>query len=450
MARLAHSALALVFTVVAAQPILATEVYVPYAVNTNDDGVRQRTEVLLTNTQPSLAQSVTLRWLPSDGGRSRAVSQVYDLAPGQTVEVANLVHPGRRGMIAIDPPLGVAVSARLVVDAPGAGRQVTKLPVIDPESFAPAQSRIVLQGLENVTGQRASRVGIVNTGSERATCEATLQGTDAVGPAATQQFDISPRSQILGEDVFSLFGGHRPATAYASISCDREFFSYGVVEDRIEGSVELLEPAYDSVVDAALIETKHSLTGSPNSIFFRLPGEYLVSSKYNTNWQYDMRFGTTRTFKKIKIDFDVFVKGWDTRGPITCDGKTWKRTYHCLFWLNNGSKWSNMLGYMNLISNKGQTRMEINSPIYVRNNKSPMPSSGSTYHVHYEFDGASKTLWYKITKNGNTVVQNSWGHGKSSYSTSYMRIQFGTQTSCGPEAATYGWKFSNFVAEYVQ
>jgi hypothetical protein len=122
-----------------------------------------------------------------------------------------------------------------------------------------------------------------------------------------------------------------------------------------------------------------------------------------------------------------------------------------VFWFNNGSRWSSMAGYVNLLGNKSKTRMEINQPVYVRHSSSGSPQPGGNYAMHYEIDytPGNKVAWYTIKQGSNTIKSHSYNHNQSGFQTSRTFIQFGTQVAPeGPEASTYGWRFSDFTAEY--
>jgi len=310
--------------------------------------------------------------------------------------------------------------------------------VVEPRSAAPAGTRLLLQGLENRPGEAGSGLALLNLEDRAARCELTLRD-DGGGGAATLALTAAGGTQVLLDDLFGLFGAVSPASASAVLECDRTFWAIARVSDEIEGGARLVAPAFESIATAS---SNHSLSGNATpSTFFTLPGLFLTSNSGNTNWQYDMHLSETRTFRKVKLDFDVYVSGWDP-DP--------QQYFHCLFWLNNSSQWSKMMGYLNALGTQNKSRLEVNFPTSIAHSRYGGVQPGSTYHVHYEMDFVGKQIWYRISEGASTVLESFYDTAASSFSTSFMFVQFGTQVAPdGPEGNTYGWKFSNFVAEYV-
>jgi len=436
MSRSARTLGALLLALATAAAASATEAYVPLAVRVVERGVVERTELLALNTQPSLAQRVLVEWRPSDGGRGRR--RALTLEPGAGALLDSLVPSGRRGVLVVDAPYGVVVTARRVTERPGRAASVVQLPVVESRSAAPPGTRLLLQGLENRPGEAGSGLALLNLEGRAARCELTLRD-DSGGGAATLALPVAGGSQVLLDDLFGLFGAVSPAGASAALECDRTFWAIARVSDEIEGGARLVAPAFESIAAAT---SNHSLSGNGTpSTFFTLPGLFLTSNSGNTNWQYDMHFSETKTFRKVKLDFDVYVSGWDP-DPL--------QYFHCLFWLNNSNQWSKMMGYLNALGAKNQSRLEVNFPTFIAHSRNGGVQPGGTYHVHYEMDFVGKQIWYRISEDGSTVLESSYGTTANDFSTSFMFVEFGTQIAPdGPEGHTYGWQFSNFVAEYV-
>lgn len=416
-------------------PAWAAKVYVPYAVNQEDRGAAQRTELLLTNGQPSLGQRVSYRLLTNEGEPQQGAAKSVDLAGGKSLRVAAPVAAGGFGMLEVDAPMGVAVSARLIVTRPGADPVESAVPVLDSRGAFVEDARVSLQGLSRVEGVRKTSLGVVNLGAKSAACEISV--ADADGNEALQgsvEFALSSKSQGYHVDLFELFGAETPAEAVATVQCSEKFWTYAVIEDEATGAAQFVQPAFDSVVEMVSAEA---------STIFQLPGQYLECTKYNHNWQYNMYFPGGKVFKKVILDFDVNVGAWDKNKPNGA---------HCLFWLNKGKPWRDMFGYLNAMGTRNMTKFRVNyGGTDLAGNNSPGVKPGNAYKVHYEYDCINKKAWYKIANAaGATVTTRSFARQGSSFSTSWHRIQFGTQIAPeGPEAKTYGWKFSNFRAEYV-
>ena len=429
------SAVALL-AVASVTPTWAAKVYVPYAINQEDRGVSQRTELLLTNGQPSLAQRVSYRLLTNDDASAAGSAKATELAGGKSLRVSAPVTAGGRGLLEVDAPHGVAVSARLIVNRPGADPVESAVPVLDSRAAFVEGARVALQGLARVEGVKKTAFGVVNLGNKVAQCE--LRVADADGNEALQgsvEFSLKPRVQGYQEDLFNLFGAETPAEAVATVSCSEKFWAYAVMTDENTGAAQFIEPAFQSVVEMASGEI---------STVFQLPGTYLTCSKFNHNWQYNMFFPTATTWRKVVLDFDVYVNGWDPNKP----GGT-----HCVMWLNLGSKWSNMFGYLNSLGTRGTMRLKVNyGGDDIKGDNAPGMRPGGNYKVHYEYDGYTKKAFYKLfNESGALLTQRSFNRQQGAFTTNWMRIQFGTQIAPeGPESKTYNWRFSNFRAEYIR
>ncbi|MCL4837701.1 MAG: hypothetical protein KJ058_07045 [Thermoanaerobaculia bacterium] len=194
--------------------------------------------------------------------------------------------------------------------------------------------------------------------------------------------------------------------------------------------------------------------GSP-SFVFQLPGEFLVGSWSNMNWQYDMYFGGQHSFKKIVIDLDVVRGRW--AGRVNDDPTNYGRDYYCVFWLNNGRSWDNMLGYLNFLYPGTQLESQVNwggywsPPRYGLKLVTSCPTNeGQQYHIQWVLDAENDYQYFKMTSGGQTICETAGGGNFPTVVTSYAPIQFGSQYSpVGPEGATIGWRFSNFKAQFL-
>lgn len=185
----------------------------------------------------------------------------------------------------------------------------------------------------------------------------------------------------------------------------------------------------------------------PGTVVFELPGTFL-DCRGCGNWQYDMPLGETRFFRRVILDFDLYVDQWDPSLP---------NGFHCIFWLNNGTRWQDMMGYLNSRGTQNRTVFQSNgplgNPIGVERYASPGVLQGGNYKVHYEYDTIEKIVWYRITdSDGNTrvadVIQLPSNVGP--LRTNYTFIQFGSQPNGVVESLTERWRWSNFKAQFIE
>ncbi|NJL28469.1 MAG: hypothetical protein HC897_11565, partial [Thermoanaerobaculia bacterium] len=110
-------------------------------------------------------------------------------------------------------------------------------------------------------------------------------------------------------------------------------------------------------VDAACVDGVDSGSNpdpEPNATVFELPGNFLTCNRCG-NWQYDMPIpGGRKNFSKVVVDFDVFIAGWDNNRP---------NGFHCIFWLNNGPNWPDMMGYLNSRGTQNRVVFQTNGPL---------------------------------------------------------------------------------------
>lgn len=201
-------------------------------------------------------------------------------------------------------------------------------------------------------------------------------------------------------------------------------------------------------VDAACIDGVGSGPApEPNAVVFELPGNFLTCNRCG-NWQFDMPIpGGRRNFSKVIVDFDVFVAGWDPNRP---------NGFHCIFWLNNGPQWPDMMGYLNSRGTQNrvafQTNGPLGNPIGVERYRSPGVEIGQNYHVHYEYDTVAKVVTYQIRHpNGDLRVGDTINlpNNVAPLSSNYAFIQFGSQPGGPAESLTERWRWSNFRAQFI-
>jgi len=437
-----------------AAPVFAGMLYVPIAVNRYADGVTNRTEVWISNPSDTDLGGFFSTYLPalSDGTVRTEEPPAYFVAPGESVRFTDLVPADGFGMLEIEASPGLVVSARLVTEVDGLNEipEPVELPVLGSGNILPAGHRAWLQGLERLDDYRYSNFGIVNLG--QATMNCSLDVRHASGLLIVQNINIPmpPLSMVQYNDAFSLLPlPYVPTGARMSITCDQPFWTFFSLYDDRTGAKQLIEPSMTPEDSTLQKPTGDGGGGSggggepPDSTatVFTLPGQFLNCSPNNTNWRFNMPFGGSRQFKKVILDFDVRTAGWDSHNS---------NGYHCVFWLNNGNSWSDMMGYLNALGTRNLMRLEVNAGTDIRQNKGPGMQTNSTYHVNYVFDTNAKQVSYKVTTGGGTRVQASYSNNLNKINTSSMFIEFGTQLAPeGPEATTYNWKFSNFQAQFV-
>ncbi len=436
-------------------PATAGMLYVPVAINETVGDVVFNTELWVTNPTDGDVLGFFATFLPAglDGTvrPAGAVPPAYFVAPGQSVRFADLV-PGGGGMLEIEGSPQLIVSAKLTSRVTGFGNDLepVDLPILTSKNLLPAGTNAWLQGFEKEGGERFANLGIVNLGQVATTCNLDVRQADGLLMIQNVNFQVAPLTRLQFNDALALLGVTNVAWgARVRVACDQNFWAYTSLYDLRTGGLRFSQPAV-TPTDSALPKPGGDDGGGdgggdpvdpadPNAVVFELPGNFLTCNSCG-NWQFDMPFGSTRRFRKIVLDFDVFVKQWDSNRT---------NGFHCVFWLNNGSSWSNMMGYLNSKGTQGKMTFQVNYGVGHETTQYPGMQTGTTYHVHYEYDMVGGEVWYQV-KNGSSVrVSGSHNTSANDVSSSKMFIQFGTQIAEGPEARTQGWKWYDFRAQFI-
>lgn len=206
------------------------------------------------------------------------------------------------------------------------------------------------------------------------------------------------------------------------------------------------EPLFSVGAEAACIQEIEGEPAPDGTVVFELPGNFLTCRGCG-NWQYDMPLPERRNFSKVVVDFDLFVAGWDASRP---------GGFHCIFWLNNGPHWQQMMGYMNSRGTGNRNVFQVNgplgNPIGVEKYASPGVQVGQNYSVHYEYDTVEKVVWYQVRNAAGDVHVSDFINLPASsgpVSTNYTFIQFGSQPGGAVESLTENWSWSNFRAQFI-
>ena len=244
------------------------------------------------------------------------------------------------------------------------------------------------------------------------------------------------------------------------MTCDQAFWSYLSTYNDQTGEVELIEAS--KTVGGSTLVAPSAPNPDPdpdpnpdpdpdpppgNSVVFTRNGDivrYPNSNNGTHNYRVTMPFSGTEQFRKIELDFDFHIGNWDHSNSSG---------FHCIFWLNNGSSWGNMFGYVNTRGSQSRTVFQVNATGagWLETTSGGSPQPGGNYHMRYEYDLDEDTVFFRITNsNGGTVVTRAYNVTRHDFSTSRFFIEFGyQQASEGPEAYTPGWTFSNLRAVFV-
>ena len=449
---------------IAAGPATAGVVYTP-AANFEKDGVLRRSDLLLSNTDASQMRAATLRFITEGAAgtelRDGADPVLWTGPAGSAVRrvPADVLPAGRAGMLEISPGSGsIVVGARLVYEMPGVYSQSVDVPAIAASSLLDADSLAYLQGLESDSGAGVlTDLAIFNLGTSTATCRIDVTSPAGEALVVGQELGIPAVSSVFRADLFGKGGFEidAPAGSWASVGCDEPFWTLAIRHDTVDGSVRALLPTSalaDSDLEKAggagggeLEQVGESQQANAVGEFgFEMPGLFLTCAPDNKFWRtnlFDERV-VDRTFRQIVVDFDVYHHSWNP-----------PKSTHIYMWLQNGPSWSrSLMGYLIASRKKGQMKFQVKYGNKQQVKAGPSGRPGGTYHVHYEWNGATRKVSFQLTTpEGAMVAQKALPLNKRNFTVTGMFLGLGSwPTGHGPEALQYDWTYSNLVVNYVE
>jgi len=454
--------LALCTLALAAAPAVAGPVYLPAAIHETDGAYSRATELWVTNPD-TVIQGFIVRYLAavSDGTVRTAGDEQgpYYLAPGESKRFTDLVPANWRGMLELDGATVLQFSGALTVrNQNGTKVAEAEVPVLDQTELSAAGAKIYLQGLERAGSTLTSNLGLVNLAQAAANCTVTIRQKDGLLVVQNVPIDLPALSSVQFDDALAILGLTSAAEgARSEVSCNQTFWAYISTYNDQTGEAEFIEGSA-TIAGSSLVEPVGPAPGPDpdpdpdpnpppgNATVFTRSGEivrYPTNNNGVHNYRVNMPFGGSRTFRKVVVDFDFHVGGWDRSNSSG---------FHCVFWLNNGQSWANLFGYVNLRGTRGLTVFQVNATGggWQETNQGGSPQPGNNYHMHYEYDLDEDTVFYRITHaGGGTVSTKAYNIRGTTFSTNSFFIEFGYQQAEGPEAYTPGWTFSDLTASFI-
>jgi hypothetical protein len=422
-----------------AVPSFAGVIYLPALARDSSDGYEKTVRVVVSNPDSSVARAIGLRYIAQGvAGTPLPPASVaaYWVGPGASRTVFPVLPADGAGLLELSPGYpGILASAELVYVRPGGLRSIAPLPAVGSREARTAGDPIHLQGLERSSAGARTDLFVFNLGTTPANCSITVRAAGGLAvPGIALPGPVAPISSIFRPDALAP-AGEVPPDSRATIVCDRTFFAFAVRHHRFQGGIRVLLPTAE-LEQSGLTQPGGQSTGT---VVYELPGTYLICTPNNHDWKRDLTFGgATRDFRRVEVDFDVFVAGWDPSD----------KKIHQLLWVNDGSRWQEMLGYLNAVEGQNKMRFAVFQGFGQLQSvdDSPGVQPGSSYHVRYDFDAVTGRASYRITDSTGAprvdgAIQDPTPLGR--FSTSRVQIAQGTWLSEGPEARTYDWRFSN-------
>jgi len=444
-------------TATAAHPALAGVAYVP-AANVTEGGISRTGYIYLSNQDTTSVRGVQYRFVQAGVAGTPIPAGTLPMAwlgaGASTAVLPTSVPAGQYGLLEVSPGrTDTIVGSRMVYGKTGVYQVAVDTPSVTSNNLLAANGTAFIQGIEHgSTSGILTDLGLMNLGTSAATCTVSIySGINGTAIASNLVVNLAALSSTFYADFF---GGSNPievpAHSWMKVSCNAAFYAFGVLHNSSNGHSRALLPT------SALDQSTFIAGGVPpgedppddpppgpgeNGATITRPGTFLSCTSANKFWKLSLSNPTVagKTYKKITLDVDVYHANWDPA-----------KTVHIYAWLQNGQSWSGgLFGYVIAVKGQNKFRMQIR---YGRNDAidgSPGPSTGSTYHVRYEWNGATRQVSYKITRGGSTITNRTASLSKSSFVVNGMFVGLGSwPTGHGPEAIQYGWKYSNLRVVY--
>ena len=272
----------------------AYEVQVSIA-NTAGQGATVNQTLLASDTDGTQRTGVTATPLAVNGGQTSVVK------PGAAFN----------GLLELSGAADFRYSAR-VVTAGGLG---IDLPLISSSTVTKANGKLSLQGLVSA-GSRTADLALVNLGKTAAQCTVSLARADGSALGANAAVSFSPLSHRYFANVLAgLVDASGVADARALVSCNQDFYAYGVLANSATGEIALVQPAAsgDSTLGTGS-PGPQSGCGSPGVTCFDAQG--IVHQPSPANPVGRVTFAIPQgTYSRFKMSMDITVGPWYSLDP---------------------------------------------------------------------------------------------------------------------------------------
>jgi hypothetical protein len=452
--------------VAALAPAHAGTVYIPLAPQRTVGAVHYRTEVLAANTNAATSALTTV-FIPTggDGTRAGGAPTRINLLPQATFVLTNLAPAGREGLLAITADSGdaqVAVTARIVAsDRSGKVLGSLPLPAIGSGNAIAAGDTAQIQGLSRPAAGTVLRFGVINLGSEAATCSAAAFRANGATAGGAIGFTAPPLSQQAVAAPLSALGAAKFSDARVEVTCDQPFYPYALQLGPAAGQTAVHTPSVmlggGSALTAEAARPRGDgdgegggrggegtgggsgsgggggagsgpVTGQDNLSY---SGTFLDAKQNDSTRAFTLPLRNGVNYRKITVDFDLYLNQWQTPlfHAVTSLRRNDRTLYNGLILRGDRAKTLIDLGREQMAKGDGPWKER------------------TQYHLRIETDAGNRTVTLRVFQ-GNAVVHTVTGplistdlsvsNGKA------ISVDFGiARVADGAYFPPLGWKYSN-------
>jgi hypothetical protein len=371
---------------------------------------------------------------------SRTVARSLILAAICTAGVAYTAHAG--GIIPT-PSLQEAEATAAIVD-----RLAADLPAVGEENLFRGGQTLSLQG--------PTHLALVNLAPAGNRCTLSMTGADGstLGPVTTltlRGLETRPFVNVFArpsDPESGLLGDAAESTeARAAISCEEDFYAYGLVADAATGRLERVAPQEESAAGSL---TAPAVPVCPaGATCFDAPGAVHVPAPPPGVPVGRVTFpAPAGVAKRLRVSLDVTVADWYKQEP---SGK------NLIYWfvVNKNIDMPGLLYFRGPNKNQAFARhgMGLTHPQKLKIIKPFAAQVGQTYHVDNDYDMASQTYTITVTNmaTGEVKVTLNGKPNVTSYTIkpgSNFLVDMGFfPNKVATEVPSYKWKYANVHVE---
>jgi hypothetical protein len=461
-------------------PAHAGTVYIPFAAQQSLGGVQYRTEVVVANVadtakaSDAAASRFTTAFIATgqDGVSKSRPSAPISVLPGSTFVLTNVAPTGRDGMLEVNGPPQLAVSGRLLVLSP-AGKLLgsTPLPAVGSADATPAGGTAQIQGVARSAPAMTQHFGVINLGTEAATCTATAYRVSGAVIGGEVRFAAPARSQTAF--TTPLAKGALFADVRVAASCDQPFYAFALQTGPEAGKASFLAPSGSlqlSQLEAASIvrdgdgggdvgnggvgvgtgdggaddgsadddgagpdatEGTGTLVTGPDSLSF--PGVFLAPRQGNSTRAFVLPLRPGVRYRRVTVDFDLYLNKWQTPlfHAITSLRRNDRTLYYGLILRGDRAKTIIDLGHEQMAKGEGPWKPR------------------TQYHIRTVTDAGTRTVTLNVFRGGNlvhTVTGRLVSNELIVPAGKKMSVDFGIgKVADGAYFPPYGWQYSNLT-----
>jgi hypothetical protein len=309
-----HASMALLLSLgAAAAPAVAGTVFVPLASNISNGGAGYATKVWVSNPD-SATHHFTTTFIQegTDGTASSSTSGSIFVASSATSVLTGVAPPGVTGLLEVDGPAPLVVSARMeVTDANGNLIGIAAVPALTQDNAVAAGGFVEVQGLQEGPGLYTTDFSLVNLGTNVAQCTVGVFNSAGGLIAPVGTLTVMPLSRRDFGGVLQTLGVPAITDVRVVATCNQTFYAFATVFQPGAAAISVIGPAPS--LAGSVGPGAPSTGGNPaGTVTFSVPGNFLNATQANSEQLYDLPAPVGVPYKLATIAWDMRIGTFPT------------------------------------------------------------------------------------------------------------------------------------------